>query len=487
MKKHIHWQYLIVGFLFLIISNGRYTAPIATWIAPLFLLCFTRKTNNKYVYFIMSIIIGIANQIAFWKFASSNPHSILFYLPFFLGFVLSIPFLVDKILLNSFKGIVKTLIFPITYTVVEFIYVSLSPLGSTGTLAYTQTDFTSLIQIVSITGIYGVTFLITWFASVASDAICTNNISFKNKNITSFGVVFILIITFGGIRLLIPEESKTVRVSGLHVYDLRSKEVLDTWDNVATAPDKFREMCDKILQDLIDGTKKEASAGSKIVIWSEISPLMLYQDQDVYIDTIKSTAKENKIIIIASPYILSKDLKGKDTNELLIINSEGNVILQHIKYGGAMLDNIIEGNKKLQTVSTPYGRLSGVICWDADFPEIMRQEGRLGTDILFSPAADWKEVDPIHSAPAYFRGIENGMSVLRQTVNGLSFASDTKGRLLSKMDHYSSSNWVIVAQIPTHRSFTLYPYIGYAFAITNCFAFILLMSLYIKTRIVKRV
>src|SRR5262245_31943732 len=32
------WPYLAVGFLFSIFANGRYVIPIATWIAPVFLL-----------------------------------------------------------------------------------------------------------------------------------------------------------------------------------------------------------------------------------------------------------------------------------------------------------------------------------------------------------------------------------------------------------------------------------------------------------------
>lgn len=477
MKNNVKLIYLFSGLLFLLFSNGRFTIALATWIAPILLLNYTRKSRPFTGYFVLAITMGVVNQVSFWRFSSQNPFNIIFYLPFFMGFILTMPYLTDRLLLNNFSGIVRTLIFPITYTTVEFIYTSVSPLGSTGNLAYTQTDFTSLIQIASITGIYGIAFLITWFSSVTSFAICSENIKALKKEIVVCLSVLILVITFGGLRLLIPEAANTVRVSGLHVYDLRSDFVQDTWDNVQTDPDSFRKMCDKILNDLITATKAEASAGSKIVVWSEISPLMLYQDQNKYIDTIITTAKENNIIIVASPYILSEDLKGKDTNKLLIINSDGKILLEHFKFGGAALDNIVEGDKKLQSVATPFGKLSGVVCWDADFPAIVSQEGVLGTDILLSPAADWKAIDPIHSAPAYFRGIECGMSVLRQTVNGLSFASDTKGRFLARVDHYTSSEWVTVAQLPIKKSFTLYPIIGDTFAILNCVAFIFFVGL----------
>ena len=470
------WICLIAGAIFLVFANGRFAFAFAAWIAPALLLVFTREEKPFKGFVILSITAGICSQISFWNFSSRNPQNILFYLPLLMGLILSIPYLVDRLMRNHFMGVVRTLIFPVAYTTVEFLYVSFSPLGSTGSLAYTQTEFTSLVQIASITGIYGITFMITWFSSVAADMSTSKNIKIAKKQIFSYLTVFTLVLGFGGIRLLIPETSQTVRVSGISAYDLRSENTQSIWNNVKENPSAFQSMSNTILKDFIKKTKTEAAAGSKIIVWSEISPMMLYEDQEKNFNSIKNAAKENHVIIVAAPYVLSKNFQGKDTNELMIVDSDGNIILQHIKYGGAMFDNIIKGSHILRTVSSHYGNLSGVICWDADYPSVMRQEGLIGTDILLSPAADWKDIDPIHSAPAYFRGIENGISVLRQTVNGLSFASDTKGRYLAKMDHYTSSDWVTVAQLPIRKSFTLYPMIGDTFAIGNTIFLIYLIA-----------
>lgn len=470
MKKYAGIAFLAAGFAFSILGNGRYAVAFAAWVAPGLLLCFSRKARGKWVYPAIAAALGLACQITFWKFSSSNPRNLLFYLPLLMGALLALPYWLDRLLRDRFHGVVRSMIFPVAYTALEFIYVSFSPLGSTGSLAYTQTGLTPLVQIASVTGIYGVTFLICWFASVAADLLHNEDPAGARRAALVYGVVLLSVLTFGGVRLLLPQSGGTVRVSGLHVYDLRSRPVQDTWDNVSKDPQAFRNMTDRILNNLLAATAKEAAAGSKIVIWSELSPLMLYEDQDKYINAIRQCARENRILLVACPYILSQDLQGKDTNKLLIVDEQGEVVLEHLKYGGAMFDNIVEGDRKLRIVPTAYGNLSGVICWDADFPSVMRQEGRLGADMLLTPAADWKEVDPIHSAPAYFRGIENGMSVLRQTVNGLSFASDSIGRYLARMDHFSSSDWVTVVQLPTHRSFTLYPIIGDSFALLDCLA-----------------
>ena len=84
----------------------------------------------------------------------------------------------------------------------------------------------------------------------------------------------------------------------------------------------------------------------------------------------------------------------------------------------------MQGDGKLHSVATPFGVLSGVICYDLDYPAVIQQTGMNGTGLLLVPSKDWFEIDPIHSQMAVFRAIENGMSLVRQTDAGLSIAVD---------------------------------------------------------------
>jgi apolipoprotein N-acyltransferase len=61
---------------------------------------------------------------------------------------------------------------------------------------------------------------------------------------------------------------------------------------------------------------------------------------------------------------------------------------------------------------------------------------------------------------AVFRAIENGVSIVRQADNGLSMATDPHGRVLAQVDHFTSSERVMVAQVPTQGVSTLYPVVG---------------------------
>ena len=144
-----------------------------------------------------------------------------------------------------------------------------------------------------------------------------------------------------------------------------------------------------------------------------------------------------------------------------MIDPTGTIVTEHFKYGGAMTEgNRVQGDRKLRTVVTPYGVLSGLICYDMDYPEVVQQAGQNGVGLMLVPSRDWIEIDPLHSQMAVFRAIENGMSVVRQTDEGLSIAVDAYGRILAQTDFFSSKDRTMVAQVPVKHVATLYTVFG---------------------------
>jgi apolipoprotein N-acyltransferase len=121
----------------------------------------------------------------------------------------------------------------------------------------------------------------------------------------------------------------------------------------------------------------------------------------------------------------------------------------------------VRGNGELIPVETEYGTLSAAICCDLDFPGLIRQAGQKGVDILLVPSLEpYAKHGPMHAHMAVFRAIENGVSIVRQADNGLSMTASQYGRVLAQVDHSSTSERVMVAQVPTQGVSTLYPVVG---------------------------
>jgi len=92
-----------------------------------------------------------------------------------------------------------------------------------------------------------------------------------------------------------------------------------------------------------------------------------------------------------------------------------------------------------------------------DHPNLIEQVSRLSTDMLVVPTGDWKAISPYHTYMAAVRCIENGVSMLKSTSNGLSAMIDDKGRILASYDYFNEVEVkMMVHEIPVQSSRTTY-------------------------------
>jgi apolipoprotein N-acyltransferase len=76
---------------------------------------------------------------------------------------------------------------------------------------------------------------------------------------------------------------------------------------------------------------------------------------------------------------------------------------------------------------------------------------------------------------AVFRAIENGVSLVRQADNGLSIVTDPYGRTLATTDHFTASERLMIAQVPTTGVTTVYSIVGDLFGWATVIGFPLLV------------
>jgi apolipoprotein N-acyltransferase len=456
MKKQ--WLLLAPGFVFLYFSNGRFSTPAAAWLFPLFLLLVSRNPATRFSAILFPLLVGITLQASFWKFTNSDFGNILFCVPFFAGLLFGFVFYADRWFVKKSDSFSGTLFFPLLYTSVDFINSLVNPFGTTGVLGYSQLGFLPFAQLAAFTGMWGLTFMITWFGSVATWAL-NKSFSQTAKGLLTYSSFFIAIMIFGVIRLSLPLKGVTVKVAGIHTTD-KERDGKVFWKALAQKDTgSFNKASKEQIQNLASATSKQANQGAKIILWSEVSPTILKSHETTLETQLKTLAKQLNIYLITNPYVATTD-GTQPENKIWIFSPTGDLIFIHYKYGGNFIEGSVEGDKRLKSVTTPYGNISGIICWDADFPAVARQLGKQETDIVFNPASDWKEIDPLHTRVAVFRAIENGCSWVRQTRNGLSVITDPRGKIISQMDHFETDKWINSGNVPTKKIGTLYPVIG---------------------------
>jgi apolipoprotein N-acyltransferase len=158
IKSQKKWSYawLALGTVLMYFSNWNWAFPAATWLFSVFLLRFSRTQkigSGLPTLCSASIIVGVSSM---WKLLAVDaiPPSFRVVSGIAVGVIFFIPFLADRLLVSKVPGRVATLVFPCSWTALEYLK-SLGS-GSWGALAYTQYGDLPLMQLVSITGIWGV-------------------------------------------------------------------------------------------------------------------------------------------------------------------------------------------------------------------------------------------------------------------------------------------------------------------------------------------
>jgi apolipoprotein N-acyltransferase len=135
-----------------------------------------------------------------------------------------------------------------------------------------------------------------------------------------------------------------------------------------------------------------------------------------------------------------------------------------------------KGDGELATFGMNDIQTGHVICYDLDFPSFIRQAGKRDVDILFAPSSDWREVRFLHAASARFRAVENGCSLVRPTMQGLSIATDPYGRILAYHDYYSNTPRLSIVGVPSRGVRTIYATCGELFSIVCVMMFVGLIA-----------
>lgn len=318
-------------------------------------------------------------------------------------------------------------------------------------LAASQFRMTPLLQIASVTGVYGVSFLIVWF-SLALVAAGTQlvrqpfNRSHLVLELALPGLVVALVFNWGVRQLRPAAEPERF----LHVT-LVQPSIQQTliWDPGSD---------DARLRELIDLSRQALTNTTDLLLWPEAAvPKLLRYDQEVF-EAITGLARNHRVWMIigaddAQPrtdkpdqadYFNSSFLVGPDgalratyKKQALVIFGEYIPLSRWLPF--LKWFTPIQGGFTPGTGPVPFHlpdldlTTSVLICYEDIFPRLGRRAAQTGADFLVNltndgwfgeGAAQWQQ-----AVTALFRAIENRMPLIRATNNGLTCWIDAQGRI----------------------------------------------------------
>lgn len=481
----------------LMFSNGRFPVAMCAWLGPFFMIHFTR--GGKGLVRLPLAYLGLSFAFGY-EFYGMTPFGGSGYWLFCaaLGTTLLLPYLADHHLGHRWSGLTRSLVFPLALVASEYL-VSFGPFGTWGSIAYSQYENLTLLQLLSVAGLYGITFLIGWFAAVADSLWEAGLVIPKaRRECTAFGLCLIAALAYGGGRLaMFPPRSPTIRVASitrpdenLFPYppsaDLNKRVTIgERLTDAETA--QLRQRSDAIANFLLGRADVEAQAGAKMITFGEFNFPVLKQYESDLIQQGSSLAQRRGIYIALPLATINIGHKPPLEDKLVMIEPSGQIKWEYLKTQippGLEVAILAPSSGLLPVMETAYGRLGAAIAFDMDFPSFLLQAGRKRADSVVVPENEYPEIDPMHSRMAVYRAVENGFNLVLHASQGLSLACDYQGRVYGLMDHYHSTDRVLVAQLPTKGVRTIYTEGGYLFPwICTLGLCLLLLMPFLPTRI----
>jgi len=470
IKKIYSYAYLLIGFVFLFFSNGRWALPLATFIAPIFLIRFLRF-HKPLKGFVFLIFAGFISNIFIWKGQMPAPGFVYYIMCFMMSLSTALVFLIDRIYSQRLKGIVSTLVLPSAFVLMDYISVSANPGGTFGAFATTQSSL-PLLQLLSITGIWGITFIIIWTASTIN---WLWDKSFKWEQIKTglliYSITFLTIFFFGQVRLSLDNDCSTVRIASININKAE-------WKNSNNGRDDSTS--EKVNNDFLAACDIAAASKAKIIFGPETIIHLHYDKENEFIERAKVIAKKNSICLGLPMVVFPKDYQDVPwMNKIVWISPAGEVLLSYYK-AKPTSGKRIYGDGMIKYFDSPYGRISTAICFDMDFLPLINQTSNMNIDIMLVPGNDWKDISPYHTYATSFRAIEQGFNLVRSVSEGFSASFNYKGQTLSSQDFFNTDDVILYSDVPIKGQKTIYSQLGDYFAWLCIIFFVIISAFFIK-------
>ena len=359
------------------------------------------------------------------------------------------------------------LVFPAYWTSVEFAIARHSVHGTFGDISYSQLNFLPILQIASVTGIWGISFTVFLFASTVAGLLLPAPRPAKLRVLIGCAVFILGVLAYGAWRLAVTTTSPTIKVALI---------ASDAPENLH--PDTATEN-QQVFQRYADRVKLLEGQGIQLFVLPETIGAMTDTSEAEIDDFFGKLAKESGAYVAIG---FARISPWGSSNQERLYSPQGELAASFNKH------HLLPPGENRFTPGTKRAVISGIsgawgleICKDMDFPSLSRQYSRDGVALLIVPASDFVDDGWLHGRMAILRGVESGFSIARSAKLGILTATDDRGRVLAQSNTIGPTFATAVANIPVRHDSTIYARFG------NWFAWVCIALLFVCLYLVARI
>jgi apolipoprotein N-acyltransferase len=344
------------------------------------------------------------------------------------------------------------LAFPATWVSSEYLLNLISPHGTAGSLSYSQLNFLPFLQLASVTGPWGMSFLLLLFPAALAIGLHLRHTAPKQAlRIVGAGLgVIVLVLIFGAVRLTLAVPGQRVRV-GLIASDAPA--------NVDVADEGTQT--DRLFRDYASKAEGLAARGAQVIVLPEKLGVAVDPDTKGTDAIFQSLADKSKSKIVVGLIDVSPPVKY---NQARVYTPRAPLLTYDKHHMLPFFESQLRPGTTLTLLREPSGTWGVTICKDMDFTRLSRQYGDAGAGLMLVPAWDFVVDRWWHGHMAVMRGVESGFSITRAAKQGYLTVSDDRGRILAEIRSDSAPFATLVADVPAVHDTTLYVLLGDWFA-----------------------
>jgi len=453
-EKKYPYFWLALGLILTMLSYGIFNTGICAWIFAIPLIRFINNRTKWTSIILMLVGMIIVANITFFRLVQDDFDIMNQVFCTFNGIRIWFPFFVYFLCRNfGSQSIIAYYAFPAAVAVAEF-FIDNPFISVMTSLSVSQFWNLGLMQVASVTGVVGVSFIVTLFASVVN-YIWEKGISKKTViHAICYGIVVVIITGIGMTTIeKITKTDQTVKVAA----SVENLNLLFEDESILAQYEGSDE--EKIFQadfDIINTRAKQAvQNGATLLVFPEDAFFCAEASCDKFIEQAQGIAKENGINILLP--LLRLPENGKKKNTLNFIDRNGQLVNTYLK--NHLVPVVEEPETEKGDGKTPVIEVDGVkytylIC--ADYTSNKYSYNGREADIFINPSYDWKAFQYFTSYGIQARAIECGFSVLRNPVNGNVILYDVFGRPIHMQNVMGVHTGMIYLDIPKQGRQTFY-------------------------------
>ena len=319
------------------------------------------------------------------------------------------------------------------WTIYEFAHLRFSPHGSFGSLAYSQTGCLPILQLASLTGVLGISFLLMLVPAAVVVGLR------DRRALVLPAVLLAAALVYGGVRLSRPQPARVIH-AGLAVSDATVR-YFRTEDPAETM---------KVVEVYADRVRRLAQRGAEVVVLPEKFVGVTPAARESVYQVLDKVAREKHVVVVAG-----LNLAGRKPMRNIAAVFPLSLEYDKLHFVPVLEDGYAPGPGPLHYEND--GVSWGVaICKDLDFPDYLRRYAAARPDVLLVPAWDFVADGKMHSRMAVVRGVELGAGLIRTAQEGLLTVSDAQGRIVEEASSSESGEVLLTADLHVQYEPTYY-------------------------------